>query len=175
MTRFFPIALAALAVSTPALAGDAEITLKAGIASMATALDEADPDGGWIATPAEPCAAKTKATILIESLGNASSDHDPVVCFNTEILEDEPFGVAHGETTHTLHKVGNITLKRGVFSVAGERGRDAAEIVAPATLTWTDVAFDNLAYLAVARDGSAQLVFPPLVLGLIGVEPDEID
>lgn len=177
MTRIVSLALAASMLTSAAHAGDAEITLKlAAAAPLAASLYDADPEGQWIAAPAEPMGAKTKADILIESLGNtATGEAELVVSYDPALLRDAVF--ASSEDGRILIRVvGDVTLKRGLTgAVEGARGEQRAEIVAPATTTWEDLAFDHVGYLAVDSVGDAFFVFPPTDLGLTGVEPDQID
>jgi hypothetical protein len=164
---------AALVAAAPALAGEAEITLKAGAASMALALADADPVGGWVAVNAdpEPAAAKAKADILIESLedGTLTLGYDPA------LLRDVPWG--DDAAGYAIFAVDTASVGAGAETGVTEvlAAREAAVLLTRG-LTWSQAAADHLAYLVLNEaDGSAALVLPATELGLTGVEPDEID
>ena len=173
MYRIIALTTAALALSTSALAGEAEITLKYA-ADMATALAVADPAGDWVAVDAsdEPRAAKAKADILIESLRDGSLAFG----YDRGLLRDVPYG-STSDRAFQIYAVDTIDVERGA-----ENGtftplptREAATIAAPRDLTWTQVASDHLGYLLVSSaDGTASLVLP-VATALTGIEPDEID
>lgn len=184
MTRLIPLMLAAAPSVALATAGTAGPTSAPSWADeLADAFDAADPEGGWDVTPIPPtpAAAKTKADILIESLGTASSA--------------------------SWH--GDVTLKRGVMAAVspdGTQGLVLAERVmacGTAGCAWLDTSADALPAagcmaplcggleltsaspawvivdIAAAKDGS-ELWIPRTLLiafdtALIGVEPDEID
>ncbi len=176
MTCIVSFALAASMLTSTAHAGDAEITLKfATVAPLAASLYDADPDGQWIAAPAEPMAARTKADILMESLENTAGEAELVVSYDPALLRDAVFA-SSVDGRIQVHAVGDVTLKRGLGgAVEGARGDERAEIVAPATATWEDLAFDHVGYLAVDPVGNAFFVFPPADWGLTGVEHDDIN
>jgi hypothetical protein len=171
MFRTLALVPAALALAPPALAGD--VTLKRGVVgSMATALADADPRGGWIAVEAEPepLAAKAKADILIESFGFTVP---LAVGYDRELLQDAPWG-ATTDGAYLIYAVDAIAVgaraEYGFFDAMPSR--HPAELERP--LTWTVVAEAHLGYLLVDTAGAATLVLP-VDTALAGIEPDEID
>jgi hypothetical protein len=143
-----------------ALDGEAEITLKAP-ADLAAALADADPRGGWIATPAAPQAARAKADILIEAVG---ASYDPA------LLLDAPWG---GSTDGVYAILAADTVQVDARTVPALSPTALATVASPRDLSWTAVAAAHPAYLVVdPAQGSATLV---IATALTGVEPDEID
>lgn len=181
MTRLIPLLLAVAPFA--ALATDTT-TAPSWAEEIVEAFDAVDPDGGWDLTPIPPtpAAAKTKADILIESLGAAPS----------------------------ASWRGDITLKRGIMlatspdgtqglvlparvMVCGTAGCDLLDPPAALPTESAGCAFPFCGGLAFAeaspawvvvdigeaKDGS-ELWIPRSILvafdtALIGVEPDEID
>ena len=167
----------ALALSNTANAGDAEITLKIGASSFGVALSDTNATAGWLAVDAapEPLAGHTKADILIESLGNTTNTL--TVTYDSDMLQGEPWGVANnGE--YSIYGVHHIDIDAAAAGGTLEvhPAESAAAIDGPRQLTWSDVDAEYTAYLFVsAASGETSLVLPVLDLGLVGVEPDEID
>lgn len=180
MVRNITLTAALFLSASSALAEDGEIVLKvATVAPLAQALNDVAPDDDWVATPAEPMAARTKADILIESISYAtttSGDQEPlIVSYDTALLDDAPYAVSD-DGWFQIFGIDTIEVAadaEGGFLEALE-GRGDARIIAPRDVSWADIAAAYRAYLVVEPDGTGTVLIPGDT-ALVGVEPDEID
>lgn len=157
-------------LSAPALAGEAEITLKGGAASLALAFADLDPDGGWIAVDAEPAAGRAKADILIEALatGGVAFAYDP------RLLREPRVGSADQGST-SVYCADSSAGDGGDGALDVLFAREPAELAGSIEAVWDQNGAVCLAYVVVDPAGGATVVLPSVELGLASIDPDEID